>query len=125
MPEVQRSLAPSPRGSSRWSKPPAPTPARRRPRRPTAPTRPTGATICVGAPGRRAEAFLRGTGVLVEPVTLEHGELARQAFLELGEGRHKACLDFGDCFSYALAKATGEALLYKGGDFALTDIRSG
>jgi ribonuclease VapC len=73
----------------------------------------------------RAEAFLRGAGVVVEPVTLEHGELARQAFPDFGMGRHKAGLNFGDCFSYALAKATGEALLYKGGDFALTDIRSG
>jgi ribonuclease VapC len=68
---------------------------------------------------RQAEAFLRRAGVVVEPVTLE-----RQAFLDFGKGRHKAGLNFGDCFSYALAKATGEALLYKGGDFALTDIRS-
>ena len=68
---------------------------------------------------RQAEAFLRRAGVVVEPVTLE-----RQAFLDFGKGRHKAGLNFGDCFSCALAKATGEALLYKGGDFALTDIRS-
>jgi ribonuclease VapC len=59
---------------------------------------------------RQAEAFLRRASVLVEA---EHGELARQAFLDFGKGRQ-----------YALAKATGEALLYKGGDFALTDIRS-
>ena len=71
---------------------------------------------------RQAEAFLRRAGVVVEPVTLEQGELA-QAFLDFGKGRHKAGLNFGDCFSYALAKATGEALLFKGGDFALTDIR--
>jgi ribonuclease VapC len=73
---------------------------------------------------RQAEAFLRRAGVVVEPVTLEHGELARQAFLDFGKGRHKASLNFNDCFSYALAKATGETLLYKGGDFALTDIQS-
>ena len=72
---------------------------------------------------RQAEAFFRRAGVVVEPVTLEHGELARQAFLDFGKGRHKAGLNFGDCFSYALAKATGEALLFRGADFAMTDIR--
>jgi ribonuclease VapC len=72
---------------------------------------------------RQGEAFFRRAGVVVEPVTLEHGELARQAFLDSGKGRHQAGLNFGDCFSYALAKATGETLLYKGADFALTDIR--
>ena len=78
----------------------------------------------LGADGmRQAEAFLRRAGVVVEPVTLEHGELARQAFLDFGKGRHKAGLNFGDCFAYALARATGEALLFKGDDFAMTDIR--
>ena len=72
---------------------------------------------------RQADAFLRRAGVVVEPVTLEQGDLARQAFLDFGEGRHKAGLNFGDCFAYALARATGEALLFKGDDFALTDIR--
>ena len=77
----------------------------------------------LGADGmRQAEAFLRRAGVVVEPVTLEHGELARQAFLDFGKGRHKAGLNFGDCFAYALAKATGEALLFRGCEFALTDI---
>jgi ribonuclease VapC len=71
---------------------------------------------------RQAEAFLRRAGVTVEPVTIEHGELARQAFLDFGKGRHRAGLNFGDCFAYALAKATGEPLLFKGADFALTDI---
>ena len=72
---------------------------------------------------RQAEAFLRRAGVVVEPVTLEHGELARQAFLDFGKGGHKAGPNFGDRFAYALARATGEALLFKGDDFALTDIR--
>ena len=72
---------------------------------------------------RQAEAFFRRAEIMVEPLTFEHGELARQAFLDFGKGRHRAGLNFGDCFSCALAKATGEALLYKGGDFALTDIR--
>ncbi len=72
---------------------------------------------------RQAETFFRRAGVAVERVTLEQGELARQAFLDFGKGRHKAGLSFSDCFSYALAKATGEDLLFKGGEFALTDIR--
>ena len=66
---------------------------------------------------RQAEVFFRRAGVAVEPVTVAHGELARQAFLDFGKGRHKAGLNYGDCFSYALAKATGEPLLFKGDDF--------
>jgi ribonuclease VapC len=72
---------------------------------------------------RQAEAFLRRAGVVVEPVTIEQGDLARQAFLDFGKGRHRAGLNFGDCFAYALARAMGEALLFKGDDFAMTDIR--
>ena len=71
---------------------------------------------------RQAEMFFRRAGIVIEPVTLEHGELARQAFLDFGKGRHRAGLNFGDCFAYALAKATGEPLLYKGNDFAQTDV---
>lgn len=71
---------------------------------------------------RQAEAFFRRAGITIEQVTVEQGELARQAFLDFGKGRHEAGLNFGDCFSYALAKATGEPLLSKGNDFALTDI---
>ena len=66
---------------------------------------------------RQAEAFFCRAGVVIEPVTLEHGELARQAFLDFGKGRHKASLNFGDCFAYALAKATVEALLFQGPGF--------
>ena len=73
---------------------------------------------------RQAEAFFRRADIVVEPVTVEHGHLARQAFLDFGKGRHKAALNFGDCFSYALAKATGEPLLFKGDDFSQTDIRA-
>jgi ribonuclease VapC len=72
---------------------------------------------------RQADAFLRRAGGVVEPVTIEQGHLARQAFVDFGKGRHKAGLNFGDCFAYALARATGEAVLFKGDDFALTDIR--
>jgi ribonuclease VapC len=71
---------------------------------------------------RQAEVFLRRAGITVEPVTVEQGELARQAFLDFGKGRHRAGLNFSDCFSYALAKAMGEKLLFKGNDFSQTDI---
>jgi ribonuclease VapC len=73
---------------------------------------------------RQAEAFFRRAGIAIEPVTVDHGEMARQAFLDFGKGRHKAGLNFGDCFSYALAKATGEPLLFKGNDFSQTDIKA-
>ncbi|CAH1657962.1 type II toxin-antitoxin system VapC family toxin [Chelatococcus asaccharovorans] len=71
---------------------------------------------------RQAEAFFRRAGITIEPVTIEHGELARQALLDFGKGRHKAGLNYGDCFAYALAKATGGPLLFKGNDFSQTDI---
>jgi len=71
---------------------------------------------------RQADAFFRRAGVIIDPVTLDQGELARQAFLDFGKTRHKAGLNFGDCFAYALAKATGEPLLFKGNDFSLTDV---
>ncbi|MDB5395712.1 MAG: ribonuclease [Rhodospirillales bacterium] len=74
--------------------------------------------------GRQVDTLFRRTGIIIEPVTVEHGHLARQAFLDYGKGRHKAGLNFGDCFSYALAKATGEPLLFKGNDFSRTDISS-
>lgn len=78
----------------------------------------------LGAEGmRQADTFVRRASISIEPVTLEQGEVARQAFLDFGKGRHKAGLNFGDCFSYALAKATGEPLLFKGNDFGQTDIK--
>jgi len=73
---------------------------------------------------RQAAAFFRRAGVVIEPVTLDQGELARQAFLDFGKGRHKAGLNFGDCFSYALAEAMGEPRLFKGKDFSRTDIKA-
>jgi ribonuclease VapC len=65
---------------------------------------------------QQTQTFLRRAAIAIEPVTIGHGELARQAFLDFGKGRHKACLNFGDCFSYALAKTTGEPLLFKGNE---------
>ena len=71
---------------------------------------------------RQMDAFLRRAGIAIEPVTEEQAHLARQAFTDFGKGRHPAGLNFGDCFSYALAKSTGEPLLFKGKDFAKTDL---
>jgi len=73
---------------------------------------------------RQLDAFLRRAGFVIEPVTEEQAHLARQAYSDFGRGRHPAGLNFGDCFSCALAKASGEPLLFKGNDFSKTDIVS-
>ncbi|MDB5479267.1 MAG: PilT protein domain protein [Caulobacteraceae bacterium] len=62
-------------------------------------------------------------GVETTPFGPDHIEVAIDAFRRFGKGRHPAGLNFGDCFSYALAKATGEPLLFKGDDFSQTDIQ--
>jgi ribonuclease VapC len=72
----------------------------------------------------QVDAFFRRASITIEPVTIDQGNLARQAFLDFGKGRHKAGLNFGDCLAYALAKDLDEPLLFKGKDFAQTDIRS-
>jgi ribonuclease VapC len=69
-----------------------------------------------------SDMFLRRAGIAVEPFTVAQAQLARQAFHDFGKGRHPAGLNFGDCFAYALAKSTGEPLLFKGNDFRQTDI---
>lgn len=74
------------------------------------------------AGGRELDLFIHRAGIEVAPADLEQAELARHAFRTYGKGRHRAGLNFGDCFAYALAKATGEPLLFKGGDFSLTDV---
>lgn len=71
---------------------------------------------------RACDAFFRGNEVIVEPFTEEHALAARRAFSVFGKGRHPAALNLGDCFSYALAKVSGEPLLFKGKDFSKTDI---
>ena len=58
------------------------------------------------------------------PITVEQAQEARRAWRRYGKKRHPANLNFGDCFSYALAKTMDEPLLFKGDDFALTDIQS-
>ena len=73
---------------------------------------------------RQCEALIRRIGMVIEPVTVDQAHAARQAFHDFGKGRHPAGLNFGDCFAYALAKMTGEPLLFKGDDFRKTDIVS-
>ena len=74
--------------------------------------------------GRQLDALLRRAGILIEPLTEEQAHVARQAYADFGKGRHPAGLNLGDCFSYALAKVSGEPLLFKGRDFSQTDITS-
>ena len=69
------------------------------------------------------EDLMRETSIEVVPFTGAHYNLAIDAFRNFGRGRHAAGLNFGDCFAYALAKATGGPLLFKGDDFSRTDIR--
>jgi len=71
---------------------------------------------------RQVDAFFRRAGIVIEPVTEDQAYMARQAYSDFGKGRHPAGLNFGDCFAYALAKSTGEPLLFKGRDFAKTDV---
>ena len=61
--------------------------------------------------------------IVVEPFDGEQLRIAQRAFVTYGKGRHPAALNFGDCFAYALAKSRRIPLLYKGDDFARTDVR--
>jgi ribonuclease VapC len=74
------------------------------------------------AAGREFDLFVVRANLEVVPVDSEQADLARSAWRRYGKGRHPAALNFGDCFSYALAKSTGEPLLAKGAYFLLTDI---
>src|SRR5258708_402631 len=72
---------------------------------------------------RRLDDLIHEAHIVMEPVTEFQARLAREAYRDFGKGSgHRAKLNFGDCFSYALAKATGEALLFKGDDFGHTDV---
>lgn len=72
----------------------------------------------------RLEEILENPGMLIEPVTEEQAKIARQAYRDYGKGSgHPANLNFGDCFSYALARAKREPILFKGDDFIHTDLR--
>ena len=68
------------------------------------------------------ERFVRDSDIELIPVDRHHVDRAIEGWRRFGKGRHKAALNFGDCFSYALAIATGHPLLYVGVDFSLTDI---
>jgi ribonuclease VapC len=73
----------------------------------------------------RLEEILENPGIQIEPVTLEQAKIARQAYRDYGKGSgHPANLNFGDCFSYALARVRRESILYKGNDFVHTELRS-
>ena len=75
----------------------------------------------VGEP--QLDRFLRGIGAEVVAVGEEQANLARDAALRFGRGRHPAGLNFGDCFSYALSMARDEPLLFVGDDFSQTDVK--
>lgn len=76
-----------------------------------------------GYEGERDLRFLLiEAAIEVVDVTLEQVERARHAYRTFGKGNHPAALNFGDCFAYGLAKTSGEPLLFKGDDFARTDI---
>ena len=68
------------------------------------------------------ELFLMQYGIQITPVDAEQIVIAQRAWRKYGKGNHPAALNFGDCFSYALAKISGEPLLAKGNDFRQTDI---
>jgi ribonuclease VapC len=70
------------------------------------------------------DLFIEKLRIDVVPFEHVHAKIARRAYTRFGKGRHPARLNFGDCVSYALAIDLGEPLLYKGGDFALTDVVS-
>lgn len=72
--------------------------------------------------GREFDLFVVRANLQIVPVDTEQADLARAAWRKYRKGRHPAALNFGDCFSYALAKSTGEPLLAKETDFGLTDI---
>jgi ribonuclease VapC len=68
------------------------------------------------------DRLIQGAAFQIENFTAQHFELAREAYARYGKGKNVAGLNYGDCFSYALAKATGLPLLFKGQDFSKTDL---
>ena len=72
---------------------------------------------------RRFDELFREARLVVEPVTAAQAQVAREAYRDFGKGSgHPAGLNLGDCFAYALAKETGEPILFKGDDFRRTDL---
>ena len=73
----------------------------------------------------RLDDLILDSEIAIEPVTVEQARIAREAYRNYGKGSgHKANLNFGDCFSYALARVKREPILFKGDDFQHTDLRS-
>lgn len=74
---------------------------------------------------RRFDELIQEAQIAIEPVTEAQARIARQAYRDFGKSSgHPAKLNFGDCFSYALAKSKGEPLLFKGRDLGRTDVKS-
>lgn len=76
------------------------------------------------AAGAEFDRYVERMGIELEPVTREQLASARYAWRRFGKGNHPAALNFGDCFAYALSDTTREPLLFKGDDFAQTDVRT-
>jgi ribonuclease VapC len=76
----------------------------------------------VGKAAQIVDRLIQDAGFQIETFTAQHLELAREAYARYGKGRSSAGLNYGDCFSYALAKATGLPLLLKGENFPKTDL---
>jgi len=74
------------------------------------------------AGGRELDLLISRLGIVIVPVDAEQAAEARRAWRRYGRGRHAAGLNYGDLFSYALTRTTGEPLLFKGGDFTKTDV---
>jgi ribonuclease VapC len=72
----------------------------------------------------KVDALIAELQLEVLPLTADHSQIARDAFRRFGKGRHQAGLNFGDCFSYALARSLGEPLLFVGEDFGFTDVEA-
>ena len=76
------------------------------------------------AGGHELDLFIERAEIELVPVLVEYAQSARQAWRRFGKGNHPAGLNFGDCFAYAVAEVTGESLLYKGENFAHTDVQT-
>lgn len=72
---------------------------------------------------RELDQFVEQSNIELVPVSANQAEAARHAWRRFGRGNHPAALNFGDCFAYALAETMQEPLLFKGDDFALTDVQ--
>lgn len=73
--------------------------------------------------GREIDVLMEDVGIAIVPVDQAQAKIAREAFRRFGKGRHRASLNFGDCFVYALARTLDAPVLFKGNDFTLTDLK--